>query len=68
MNDGFREHDDLDVGYGADEDAFPMMAEALHAPVPFPALSVTVDFNDLLQSIGETDAFRILGALKDLLA
>lgn len=54
----------------ADNDTEPEAFAALieeREQVAVPALSVAVDFNDLLDSAGEQEAFRLLGALKDLL-
>ena len=44
---------------------FPTLAETLTS---LPSLSVNVDFNDLLADVGESEALRMIGDLKDLLA
>lgn len=38
------------------------------SPVAMPSLVVNLDFNELLRDTGESEAFRIVGMLKDLLA
>lgn len=42
-----------------------LIAEA--STISMPALTVSVDFNDLLMVHGEREAFRMIGQLKDLL-
>jgi hypothetical protein len=43
------------------------LVEELTTEMSMPSLSVNVDFNDLLQSLGEAETFEIIGKLKDLL-
>lgn len=56
-----------DLPTGDQRDQFPAMAEVLNTQIAMPSLIVNVDLGDFISTHGETEAFRLLGLVKDLL-
>jgi hypothetical protein len=51
-----------------DDDELSLDDIVMERTVTLPMLSINVDFNDLMEEKGITEAFEIIGQLKDLLA